>query len=1140
MSKVLRIHRGASETISDWGRSQNLGSRDIESIEDPIGATDRKEITSIPSPFARIDLAKRAFHFVSNHNLDGDTAFHKIVSDCLDVGQIFFNIDRYGNLIDIIEWDKRSALNELETADNEAHKRLGRTLKTYLEQDGTTYNFDRFDRMYLLNYKNGPNTMNIIGATSPATIFFTPANNMDYVRQRINFGNDDPFDNEYKPLYKRDEEYIKYWWSIKNSWNDFRGKFPEINEYLERNFAKFPDSVKNELRNKAGNPDFYSSEFMELELAGSQTSVKLFDNLIRVRKSVTHIDSDFEIAATRRIADLQKPLVLPIQKFDANLRYVIAAWDSKTTVEFFNPLPLEERVLPNDGTKYPYLTAGDFFADKIIKIGNIGDFDNDNYVGFASEYSPSGYLLPLKRSFFNYFSVADLNEERYGKKLFEIREMVGVDGNNVRVTLRIPIKGRKLIEYSRLYLKSQITEISEGQDTEGTMLQKSVSIGILPCYEYPHGVQPYYSVVLIDRNTVNRNAKSRLTLSFYDENNNKVNEEKVIHRNRRAAGARIDTSLIDTATYILNKKFKYMVLTDSDNDVENIIVPRFKTAGGTHKFRFAIDFGTTNTHIEYSGDGETSRSFDISALDRQILYMHKTDNDDADTYAVDMYRSDFVPEQVGDAEFYFPMRSALCQWSDCDMEDNHVKYPFGETNPSFSYCKKVQYTYNHVDVNLKWSNSNREWKQAEQYIESLLLLIRNKVLLNLGDLSSTEIVWFYPASITTARYNIFKQLWDNTFRRLFGNDGHIYGVSESIAPFYYYKAHQGAIGTTLTIDIGGGTTDVMVAKEGHPEFITSFRFAGNNVFGDGYSHMAETNEVINAYYDEVNTITGKELSEILNDLRNTGGSTEIISFLFSLKENNSLKQSNINFDFTEKLRNNNRAKFSVLIFYSALIFHIARLLKIKGIDIPGHLAFSGNGSKMLDILFLNNEVLRDFTKLIFEKVYGNANYGRLSDLAIIREDCSKESTCKGGLNMNVTQENIDFSQIKNSLITLLGTDAETICTNNDRYSVIFVDKKVKDEIKNKVVANVEYFLDFISALDKEFSFYDKFSIDTETTRLILKNCQKNLDHYLNEGIRLKVADIKKEGADDTIEETLFFYPINGMINDNINRMKIEK
>jgi len=46
--------------------------------------------------------------------------------------------------------------------------------------------------------------------------------------ERNKFGNDCPFDTEYKPLYKRDFEYIKYWWGLKKSRKDFARVFPEV------------------------------------------------------------------------------------------------------------------------------------------------------------------------------------------------------------------------------------------------------------------------------------------------------------------------------------------------------------------------------------------------------------------------------------------------------------------------------------------------------------------------------------------------------------------------------------------------------------------------------------------------------------------------------------------------------------------------------------------------------------------------------------------------------------------------------------------------------------------------------------------------------------------------------------------------
>lgn len=92
MSKIFRLYKEGTSTYEDWNNSPvfpyNSASRDT--IEDPDGASARHEITSIPSPFARIDLIKTAFKEVCKPNkhtgkveLDGKTIFHKMVSDTL-------------------------------------------------------------------------------------------------------------------------------------------------------------------------------------------------------------------------------------------------------------------------------------------------------------------------------------------------------------------------------------------------------------------------------------------------------------------------------------------------------------------------------------------------------------------------------------------------------------------------------------------------------------------------------------------------------------------------------------------------------------------------------------------------------------------------------------------------------------------------------------------------------------------------------------------------------------------------------------------------------------------------------------------------------------------------------------------------
>lgn len=53
------------------------------------------------------------------------------------------------------------------------HRLLGETLKLYMEQDAQAFNFKNLQRIYLLDYigPNRPAQMNIIGGTSPITLF---------------------------------------------------------------------------------------------------------------------------------------------------------------------------------------------------------------------------------------------------------------------------------------------------------------------------------------------------------------------------------------------------------------------------------------------------------------------------------------------------------------------------------------------------------------------------------------------------------------------------------------------------------------------------------------------------------------------------------------------------------------------------------------------------------------------------------------------------------------------------------------------------------------------------------------------------------------------------------------------------------
>ena len=153
MAKVFRIHKEGSGNIIDWAHSHSYGDNVIKQITDPFGAKATKEITSIPSPFSRIDLAVTAFKTVNEAGLIGTTIYHKMVSDCLDIGEIFFNAENFKdprdhskNKIEILVWDRAQEIEKLKKSPVREHRIVGETLDMYLNQDAGAYNFGRMDK----------------------------------------------------------------------------------------------------------------------------------------------------------------------------------------------------------------------------------------------------------------------------------------------------------------------------------------------------------------------------------------------------------------------------------------------------------------------------------------------------------------------------------------------------------------------------------------------------------------------------------------------------------------------------------------------------------------------------------------------------------------------------------------------------------------------------------------------------------------------------------------------------------------------------------------------------------------------------------------------------------------------------------
>lgn len=1132
MAKVFRFHKG-SDNIEDWQNSTSYGKNAIEAIQDPSGATATKEITSIPSPFARIDLVKTAFeNIVSSNNLEGNTIFHKMVSDCFDIGEIFFNIDKLQDKISIITWDKTNDLELLLQSNNSKHRLLGETLKLYLEQDAKAYNFNDAQRLFLLNYKTGPNAVNIIGGTSPATLFFTSANNLKYVN--IQFGNDIVFDDTFQPLYKRDFAFQKLIFGIKYFMPDFTRKFKSLDDYLDMSFRMLTNEQRNALT--AYTVEAFNSEFEKLTSGFENSPVEILGFPIRKKtEQPTSIEekSGFVISSSKYDGGT-KPLVLPVEDYSEKTIYTSDFWNRNNKAEYNIDKALKERILPFDGAKYPYLTISDFLEPYIVRTVypiHKEKFFDGNFMMTSGEIT-KGYLLPIKKEYFDYFNISDLQGVvSDGKKVLEIKQM---STGGITVTLRIPIKDGKYITYERMYYpptsEYQIAE-PELSRNRGAVIENQFGLTLYPFLKLAQDNQNHYRVAFMDRDIQEHTKHNKYALQFYKNADNKQVKEKALKQRSEKANDNISSSY-----YVIEEGFDYIEI--KNNWATGLLIPMFKSSiPGTSEFTFAVDFGTTNTHIEYKKDNSDPKPFEINESDIQIATLHDPKNPETikslnkillGKLLIDIIPQEIIPLEVNsNSEFNFPLRTAIN--SNINLDIDKETYALADFNIPFVYEKYAIVKNTKTRTNLKWSNfkNPNETKVIDAFFENLLLLIRNKVLLNGGDLNKTKLIWLYPSSMTAFRIGELESKWNTLFKKYINTSQTPEKLSESIAPFYYFNTQMGInamANSVVSIDIGGGTTDVVVYKNNKPEMLTSFRFAANAIFGDAFGRSSHINGFIQKYVARIQylleTNNQYDLSKVLENVKENGKSEDIIAFFFSIEKNRKIIEQNIPISFTGKLKLNSDLKIVFVLFYASIIYHIAKIMKAKNLGIPKHITFSGTGSKIINITDGTDrlDTLTKLTQIIFKEIFEESE---LKKIELKQDAFPKEISCKGALKIQADQA-VSVDEIKT---VLLGTSEDILIPETPKNY-----KNLNASVENSIVEEYENFIDWVFNLNKELSFKNYFGINPshlDTYRMFLK---ENVLDDLKSGIAEKMKELDGD-HEVNLEETLFFYPLIGGLNN---------
>lgn len=1143
--------------VAGWGPSVAFDTMAIERLKSTVDAEQLEKLEYTPTPFNRMELARIAFEFVSALAadtdpivlLEGNTAYHKLVSECFDVGELFFFTEKHEKELQIIEWNKLRDLDALLTASNK-QKYLGYALNMFMgrkhEDDVHGISPASLEKIYLLNYPRigGANGMKILGGTSPYTLFFAADGN----KSRANFihGEHQTFSERPVPLYRRDPLYIKFWFALKHCWqtitNQDRGFgdcFPALDAYLKITFDAIESTnqrLAHALQGEAMETllDYWTRLLRPISVGRDDDAqtLELLPGFFLKQFPAMDVAaaSSFTIQPTRVMGTTPLPLVLPVEKKMqyVQMTYTTTKFNKEIPVPYTDPLPLAERRLPSESIKYPYLTEGDFFYDTIIL--NEGAPDEHYFYGRQNSQKYS-VLLPIKPIYFNYFTVEDLQ-----RGLTVHIEKEAAEASRIIVTLRIPVKEGSVV-YSRVYCG-----VGDEENHEGKVILQRFMLGVYPFVYIPTSlkIQADYRVLL--SRVVDTEHDLPLDADFYAytpaENENdsgecERQEARLIERNRNNDGTPCVRNFPVAKSYIVAKSFDYLEVI-INNDVRGILVPLWTTLNPSQRqqYTFAVDFGTSNTHI----DGYQNEARNVF-LGKKVL--EKTEfqlSSKVDLTTIRDFRkilmSDYFPEALGN-NYSFPVRTILNAAQ--NVAWNELNEPLAQANIPYCYGEYKLCDYDEPLTNLKWGMNNEGIEQMKSFLAALLFQLRNRLLYENAILENTQIIRFYPKSMPYGHAQEMSRVWENLYKRYFGGDPlrNVNTLMESLAPFYYYCRRENANGRFLCIDIGGETTDVVFAREqGKPVFVTSFRFASGALYGDGYNRWITNNGFVQYFtprvreaIQRINTSTHRgvspDLVAVLEQIYARGNSMDMLNYFFSLH-----KKTDGVVDFASMLLENLQFRAVYVVYFGAIVYHLAQMLKSEKMTreealeyMPQAIAFTGNGSRAFDILDRSRErkALQLFAQSIFEYVLEEKVK---NDARIILEENPKEKLCEGGL-----LEHADIDGDKITLI-LLGDREMTRITETSHLH--FSD--VTDEQIASILGNVDdFYAMLLSAMDGRFS-YDRY-FDIDCRRALFEQLEiERKSPLLLQDLRTAIRTRGGEAGEIEISETFFFFPIIGSLS----------
>jgi hypothetical protein len=841
------------------------------------------DITSIPSPWARILLFRHALEEGRVHPL-----FEEVVSDVLDTLELFFFQQHLQGQCFLKPLDLAQLDRDFPGADGAFRRALVSQAPLVREGHGDGASETPMAAVGLVYYGHSPDTARAIALTSPFTLFVTPVDKPEDIEGYYEFAVKPHA--HFRGLRDRDPLFVRY-----------------VREQLLPQI-RTRSAMQGLSRYMDGELDGVRTEGEELEIEPIET-LPGAGGVVLHKASVLRIRSPLSIRSSRMAPDVA-PLVLT-PNLPQTIYYNQVALPRPWVLDFDAP----REQLPGTHIRHPWVhLVEDFLEPVLLQMpAELQGVLRDR----RASAETARYLLPLKPKFFEFFSPDEMSG------------IVSISTNPygvVSVQLDIPVVGGhgvgKTITVQRTYKPKE-----ETRSLERTFLS------LWPNFE--GAVWKDYYLLHFE---LGGEVSPVGHVEFYTDHG-RIHPPAQRQQNG-SVGEGVDRVEREPSTVVYHTSAVPHVIrfVRAEDGMAGVLLPRLMNRRGAFQeqtsWQVGIDFGTSNTIValKQTGQGNAPEVIRLGDATR-INFCGAVQPSAAEVWEATLNYY-FFPHEVSPA----PFASQVFWRTDArrDIPGIHANIPFsGELS---SHGSNVLLT------NLKWSDDSHANHLTKLFLQQVAMMVRAEAIARAIPPESIEYNWSFPMAFTENKVNLFTGMWravlgriprsrdESTCALLFFRDG-----SQDFTP--------DATAAKVTVDVGGGTSDIACYAKGRALFRDSILFGGQDLTGSGQTEGEK--RVFNPFVQkliEYADAHGFNQAQVLGRYNSSHSKFSYLVKTAWFERHHSDIAAQAWFE---------QFQCAIFYFYSTILYYVGLRLRAEKLTPDQHpniVFFGGNGARFLDWL----------------------------------------------------------------------------------------------------------------------------------------------------------------------------------------------